>query len=214
MSKKTSLASRLSRSMGRKDEGPNIELAGDLVANRNSEAIAELAALTGMSERPLRRDAIKVLYEIARAAPDLIAPHREIFVQLLASADNRTIWGSLQVLDAIAGTEADFVAKNLNAILDAADRSSVIARDKTMSILCRLNGDSRFARVVSPIILQRLRHAAPNQFPMYAQLAATTMPQEHHAALANIITDRRRQISSPARQKRLAAALTRLGAEA
>ncbi len=198
--------------MGLQDERPNIELARELAASGNRARIAELVALTGSGNRPLRSDAIKVSYEISLVAPELIAPHKRIFVELLASSDNRTIWSSLQVLDAITGIEADFIAKNLNVILDAADRSSVIARDKTMSILSQMNANDRFAPMVSPVILQRIAHAAPNQFPMYAELAAATMPKKHHTALENIITDRRHQISSPAKLRRLERSLARLNA--
>ncbi len=204
------LADRLARALGRRDELPNIELATELALSADKGQIAELARLARTCKKPVSHDAIKVLYELGLLTPKLIAPHKEIFVQLLASTDNRTIWGSLQAPDAIAGIEADFVAKNLNAILDAADRSSVIARDKTMSILSQLNANDRFAPLVSPVILQRLTHAAPNQFPMYAEFAAATMPKKHHAALAGIIVERQRQISSRAKLKRLEQTLARL----
>ncbi len=212
MTDSTNPADRRARALGRRDEQPNIEMAAELAQSADSDQIAELARLARTCKKPVSHDAIKVLYELGLLAPKLIAPHKEILVQLLASTDNRTIWGSLQVLDAITSIEADFIAKNLNAILDAADRSSVIARDKTMSILSQLNSNDRFAPMVSPVILQRIAHAAPNQFPMYAELAAATMPKKHHAALENIITERRAGIASPAKQKRLERSLARLNA--
>ena len=204
------LADRLARALGRRDEKPNIEMAAELAQSANEAKIAELARLARTSKKPVSHDATKVLYELGLLAPGLITPHKGIFVELLASADNRTIWGSLQALDAIASIEPNFVAQNLNAILDAADRSSVIAKDKTMSILSQLNANARFAPMVSPVMLQRLSHAAANQFPMYAEFAAATMPEKHHSELARIIVERRSQISSPAKLKRLEQTLARL----
>ncbi len=175
----------------------------ELTLSGDAHQIRELVTLATVGKKSQCHDAIKVLYEIGARAPDLIAPHALALIDLLTSNDNRTLWGVLQALDTITATCPEIIMAHLNIILDATDRSSVIARDKTMSILCQLNGDPKFSETISPIILQRLSHAAANQFPTYAQLAAKTLTPPYFAQLRNIIKSRQKSIASPAKRKRL-----------
>lgn len=198
-----SIVPRLAASMERRDEAPNIELAKELAQSGNITDIGELAELAISAEKPIRYNAIKTLYEIGELAPKLISPHAQIFIELLGDKNNRILWGSIQILDTLTDINPEFIATNLDIILDAADRSSVIARDRAMSILSKLNAHPRFAPIISPVILARLPHCAPNQFPMYAELAGATMPRVHRAGLIEIIEEAQKSIASPAKQKRL-----------
>lgn len=196
-------ASRLASALRHRNQQPNIDLALDLAQREDIAGVAELAALLTSGAKPLRHDAITTLYEVGAQKPDLITPHIEVFLQLLSSRDNRMIWGTLYALDAICVTVPKVMMANLDAILDAADRSSVIAKDKTMSILARLNSLEKFSPVVAPVILQRLRNAAVNQFPMYAELTAATIASQDKAALVKILKTRREAISYPAKKNRI-----------
>ncbi len=200
---KNSVIPRLAASMERRDEAPNIELAQELAKSKNHDAIAELVDLAKSATKPIRYNAIKTLYEMGKLEPKLLVPHADPLIDLLKDKDNRILWGTIQALDIITDINAEFVAQNLNKILDAADRSSVVAKDRIMSILSKLNADPRFSTNVTPVLLTRLTHAAPNQFPMYAELAAATMPQTHTDELAKIIKNRQKSIASQAKQKRL-----------
>lgn len=204
------IVDQLASSLGHRDEAPNIALAEKLCASPDQKIVTELAAITESGTKPLRHDAIKVLYEIGERAPDLIAPHLETFVALLASKDNRMLWGALSAIDTLGKTCPERIMPHLNAILDAADRSSVIAKDKTMHLLATLNSNEKFAPIVEPVLLERLKHAAVNQFPMYAEFAAETISDTGRTELIAIIKTRQAAISYPAKKARLEKLLRKL----
>ena len=136
----------------------------------------------------VQNDAIKVLYEIGALKPKLIAGHAEAFIALLGSKNNRNVWGTLQALELIAGEAPAVLAKNLDAIVAAADKGSVIAKDKAVGILSRL-ALAGHAKAV-PVLLERVRDAAPNQFPMYAELALPAIGDKDRAAFRAILETR------------------------
>ena len=78
---------------GRRDEGPNIDLAGELAEARDQKGIAEIAAGLRSPDPRVRSDCIKVLYEIGHRDPGLIAAHVDDFAELLRSGQNRMVWG-------------------------------------------------------------------------------------------------------------------------
>jgi len=122
---------------------------------------------------------------------------------ILPDCDSRMIWGILQAINAIADLIPEKIMANLNLLLKATDSSSVIAHDNMMAILARLNGDERFSTTITPVLLQRLTHSAPNQFPTYAELSAATIADENQPQLLKIIQKRLKSIASPIRRKRL-----------
>jgi hypothetical protein len=196
-------ADHLSSTLGHRDQAANIALAKTIARTADTDAIEKLVALLKTGTKPLKHDAIKTLYEISTQRPDLLAPHVDHVFPLLASKDNRMIWGSLTLLDSLVHTIPNKLAENLNAILDATDRSSVVAKDKCMHLLSQLNSYQRFGPIVEPVMLDRLRHAAVNQFPMYAEFAASSVSEASKADLIAIIQQRKNTISYPAKQARL-----------
>ncbi len=198
-----SILPRLASSLDRRDEHPNIELAIVLAQSGDQQAIDELFTIAISATKPFRHDALKTLYETALRNPQMLLPHLDQLIDLMQTKDNRMIWGAIQALDALTNLAPHYVASKLDIILDAADRSSVVAKDKTMSILSKLNGKHQYAKLVTPILLMRLTHAAPNQFPMYAEFAAATMPDTAISELVQIIKQRQKSVASPAKQKRL-----------
>ena len=205
-----SVLDKLAGALGRNDERPNVELAETLAVNADKTAIRELVAALSASPVPVQNDAIKVLYEIGARDPKLIAPHAPAFFALLKSRNNRNVWGALQAIDSIAGLASKDVAAQLDAILAAADKGSVIAKDKAMSILAQLASGGHAARAV-PILLARLKDAAPNQFPMYAEFAAPVIDPAHKAPFRAILETRLAKIPQPAKRKRIERILKTLG---
>lgn len=199
---------RLASALDREDEKPNQELAADLAASGNAGDIAILAHALETAAKPIRHDAIKVLYEIGAQRPDLIAPHAPVFVTALKSRDNRMVWGALTALDTLTTTVPNVIAANLPDILDAADRGSVIAKDKAVSMLATLaaNGNS-FAW---QRLLAILRTSADNQTPMYAEQALRAAPMQDASALAEVVRSRASTIPQPAKRARLEKVLRKL----
>ena len=200
--------SKLASALDRNDERPNVELAEALVAKPDKKAVAALADALSAGTVPVQHDAIKVLYEIGERAPDLIAPHAEAFLALLKSRNNRNVWGAMSAIDTIAGVRVTDVAGHLKDILAAADKGSVIAKDKAMSTLAKLAqaGETK----AMPALLERLADAAPNQFPMYAELAASAVTPAYKAKLIGILETRLKTIEATAKKARVEKVLRKL----
>jgi hypothetical protein len=203
-----SVLDRLASALDRNDEWPNVELAEALVAKPDNKAIAVLADALSTGTVAVQNDAIKVLYEIGERAPELVAPHAGAFLTLLGSKNNRNVWGAMSAIDTVASVRAKDVAVHLKVILAAADKGSVIAKDKAMSILAKLAqaGEAK----AMPALLDRLEDAAPNQFPMYAELAATAVTPAHRARLTALLEARLKTIDAPAKRARVEKVLRKL----
>jgi len=201
-----SVLDRLASALERNDERPNVELAEALVAKPDKRAIAELTEALSSGTTAQQNDAIKVLYEIGERAPELVAPHVEAFLALLKSRNNRNVWGAMSAIDTIAAVRAQEVAAHLKDILAAADKGSVIAKDKAMSILAKLAlaGNTK----AMPALLERLDTSAVNQFPMYAELALPAVG-EHKAKFQSIL-ERRLGELPPAKRTRVEKVLRKL----
>lgn len=203
-----SILGKLASALDRNDERPNVELAEALVAKPDRKAIAELADALSIGSVAMQNDAIKVLYEIGERAPDLVAPYAEAFFALLGSKNNRNVWGAMSAIDTIASVRAKDVAAQLKPILAAADKGSVIAKDKAMSTLAKLAlaGEPK----AMPALLERLADASPNQFPMYAELAVSAVRPAHKAKLVAILETRLKTIDAAAKRARVEKVLRKL----
>src|SRR5690606_21117734 len=124
------------------------------------------------------------------------------------SRNNRNVWGAMSAIDTITAIRPRDVAAHLDAILAAADKGSVNAKDKAMSILSTLAqaGDAR----AMPALLDRLEIAAPNQFPTYAELAAVAVTPRQKGRLTTIRETRLKRIEQRAKRSRVEKLLRKL----
>jgi hypothetical protein len=205
-----SVLDKLAGALERNDERPNVELAEALAAKPDKAVIKELVDALSTAPVAVQNDAIKVLYEIGALNPKLVAGYAEAFLALLKSKNNRNVWGALQALESIAGEAPEVLAKNLRAIVDAADKGSVIAKDKAVGILSAV-ALAGHAKAV-PVLLERVKDAAPNQFPMYAELALPAIGPKDRAAFRKILETRLKSIPQAAKRARIEKVLRKLGA--
>jgi hypothetical protein len=204
-----SVRDTLASALDRNDERPNVELAADIAARGDKAAVEELVGALTSGAVAVQNDAIKVLYEIGALKPALVAPHAGAFVALLGSKNNRNVWGALQAIETVAPERPSEVRAALDAVLAAADKGSVIAKDKAVGILTRLAAAGHAAKVL-PVALERLRDAAPNQFPMYAELIGGVVDAANKPKLIAIIEQRLRKVDSEAKRKRIEKLLRKL----
>ncbi|MBO9588727.1 hypothetical protein [Devosia sp.] len=183
------IADRLAGALDRRDEEPNVALAEELAASGDSLEIAELVEIVRSGTARQRNDAMKVLYEIGARSPDLIGHYCPAFIDALGSGNNRQVWGAMTALDALAEIRADEIAAELPKVIEAADRGSVIARDRCTSLLVKL-ARSGYAEKAVPILVERLKDAAPNQFPTYAEETASVITPEEKPGFLAIIRER------------------------
>jgi hypothetical protein len=198
-----SVLDELANALGRNDERPNVELAERLAGKPDSRAIRELIGALNAGTSAVQNDAIKVLYEIGERRPELFGPSDvEAFLAALKSRNNRLVWGGMSALAAVAGTQPALIAKQLPAIIEAADKGSVIAKDKAIAILVAL-AQQGHATAALPILLERLAEAAPNQFPTYAEQIATVADRTQKPKLVAVIEKRLPKVTGDAKVKRL-----------
>ena len=209
----SSVLDQLASALGRNDEEPNVELAEKLAAKPDKTAIAELVAVLKTGPAATANDAIKVLYELGEHRPELIADCADAFFATLLSKNNRLVWGGMSALDTVATVSAATLAKRLPEILAAAEKGSVIAKDKAVSILAKLVAARRGDKAL-PVLLAMVESAAVNQLPMYAEMAAPAIDRAHRAAFTAIISKRLQTIEQPAKRARLEKLLRKLAKSA
>jgi hypothetical protein len=202
-----SILDHLASAIGRNDEQPNITVAEDLASQPNPEAVAELVNALTNAPKPVRSDAIKALYELGARDPGQIAPHLDALIALLSTKDNRLLWGALEAVSRIAPVRPDAVMAVLPQVLAAADRGSVIAKDNCIATLAAL---AAAGKPVLDIALDRLQSAAPNQFPMYAELLAPVIDATHLARFRSILEARLSIVDQPAKRGRIEKILRRM----
>lgn len=204
------VARRLAAATRRKDFQPNVELAIELVDTWDEAAVKQVFELVENGTKRQAHDAIQVAFEIARREPELVQPYFETLIDLLRSSDNRLLWGTLNALSGLVTLEAQRLYAHLDQILDGAARASVIGRDKTLVILTGLMQTPRYKKRVTPLLLAHVKAAAINQFPTYAEAAATCLPDAALPALVKLIHAQRELADYPAKEKRMQRLLVRI----
>lgn len=200
---------KLSGALDRRDEAPNIAVAEAIVASGDTAAVAELAEAVRSGPARQANDALKVLYEVGARQPALIGGQCPVFIEALKSSNNRKVWGAMTALDAVAEQRASLLAAELPAIIEAADRGSVIAKDHCNSILIKL-ARAGYGDKAVPLLVERLKHAAPNQFPTYAEAMAPVIPPEARPGFLAVLRDRIGKIAVESKRKRVEKLMSKL----
>ncbi|SEQ25373.1 hypothetical protein SAMN05428969_2417 [Devosia sp. YR412] len=204
-----SVLERLSSALDRRDEAPNVALAEEIVAGKDAGAIAELAAAVRSGPARQANDALKVLYEVGARDPALVGGQCPVFIEALKSKNNRQVWGAMTALDAVAEQRAATLVAELPAIIEAADRGSVIAKDHCNSILIKL-ARAGYGDKAVPLLVERLAHAAPNQFPTYAEDMAPVITPEQKPGFLAVLTQRLGDIVQESKRKRVEKLLAKM----
>lgn len=182
---------RISYFQKRRDEIPNQELARELAAARDKKGTAEIAANLWNENANVQSDCLKVLYEIGYLEPKLVAPYADDFIKLLASKNNRLVWGGMIALSTIAPLAAADMLKHLPAIIAATENGSVITRDngiKTLALLAAYSDAAR--RKIFPYLLQTLANCRPKEVPQYAESCAVAVNAKNRAAFIQVLETR------------------------
>jgi hypothetical protein len=201
---------QLATSLGRRDEVPNQLLAKQIAEGNDTMAITELVAIVNGEDKALQSDAIKTLYEVGYLNPSLIAGEVELFVSLLKAKNNRLAWGAMTALDCIASVNPHGIYPHLSTILAAADAGSVITRDHAVGILVKLSQMAQYRDECFPLLMEQMQRCPPNQFPMYAEGAATVVFASQKAAFIELLKSRLPDLPKESQQKRIEKVLKKL----
>lgn len=203
--------SRLATSLGRRDEVPNQELAIEIAANADHNAVVELVESLNHKSKDVRYDCIKVLYEIGDRVPSLITAYADQFVALLDIKDNRMQWGAMTALNTIACEVPEVVFAAIPKLAAVADKGSVITRDNFVAILVKLSGIPTYADQTLPLLNEQMLNCPSNQLPMYAENTLPVISGAQKAAFVKTLTSRLGDFEKESKRKRVEKVLKRLG---
>jgi hypothetical protein len=191
-----SVINRLARSLGRRDEVPNQELARDLAAKKNKAGVKEVVENLANKDKNIQADCIKVLYEVGRIEPDLIADYAEDFVRLLRSKHNRLAWGAMRTLAEVAKANPAAVFKNLDAIKKAKETGSVITVDNAISTLAyTAAANDKYNETIFPYLLDHLSNCRPKEVPQHSEKTLPAVNQANRADFIEVLEKRMEDLS-------------------
>ena len=204
------VARQLAGALGTRDFSPNAELAKRIVAARDERAVHALAELVAGGTRRQARDAVHALFEVARAAPEVVVGLLPELIDWLESPQHNVVWGAMTALEAVTPLAADDVRKELPAVLNAAARSGVIAKGCALGVLTTLARRPEMYTELAPVILDFIQATPLNQFPTYVERAAACLQPAERAELVQIVRDRDDVRVYPAKARKLAKLLREL----
>lgn len=212
-SRRTPISRRFAGALGRKDFGANVELAEEIAESEDAAALREVLASVESGKRREAQDAIHVAFAVGERAPGLLVPHMDELVDTLHERDNRLVWGAVYALSTLVGTVPERCFEALPHVLDAAARSTVIAKYRALMILVGLAEDARYYAEVAPLLVAHVRAAAVNQLPTFADRAEGCLRGAERAGLAAVLHERLGELAPyPAKVRTVERVLARLGA--
>ncbi len=206
-----SIIEKLATSLGRRDEVPNQELARDIAAREDLDGVRELIANLSHKNTAIQNDCIKTLYEIGEIKPKMIAPYLKNFLALLGSKNNRLQWGAMTALEYIVKEKPAEIFAVLGKIIDAADKGSVITRDRCVNILISLTAEKKYRDKTFPLLIEQLMTCPTNQFPMYAENALPVIDAGLKDRFVKTLVGRLDEIERESGRKRVEKVIKKLG---
>ncbi len=178
----------LAHALGRRDEAPNVALARDLAARRDSAGIREVVSGLTHKDKNIQADCIKVLYEVGALDPALVAPYADDFIALLSSRNNRIVWGGMTALAAIAPLSAPALFAQRRLIQRAIETGSVITQDNGILAPARVAAHRPKHRAeLLPYLLNFLRACPAKDVPRHAEAIAPAVDAKHQAAFVAVL---------------------------
>lgn len=205
-----SVIPKLASALGQREQTANVLLAKNIVLKKDKKAVEELVKYLGDSQRAIRYDCIKVLYEIGQAEPVLIQEYYATFITLLDNKDNRMQWGAMTALDFITLLRPEPVFKSITKIIEIADNGSVITRDHCVNILISLSKTKKYIPVVFPLLLEQMAGCPVNQLPMYAEKSMSVIDKAHIPAYISLLAERMKETDQESKRKRIEKVLSKL----
>lgn len=182
--------------LGRNDEIPNIELAENLCENNDKSGVYEIVEGLKSKDQPVANDCIKVLYEIGKRKPELIADFVDVFIHSLSDKSNRIVWGSMMALAFITPIKPDEIFNNLSKIIEAYKKGSVITVDNSISVLALLcKARSEYHTIVLPILREHLENCRPKEIPQHFERIMTCMNSGNKDAFIKAIEARTKEMT-------------------
>ena len=193
---------RFSSSQGRRDQGPNQELAAEIVEQKDLTLLGKVLEVIDLnpSER-IVNDAVMTLMAISEQDPNLLATSVPIWLDLLKSRSNRQVWGSMVILSHLAPLKYSELRQHLLLILESMDMGSVVGRDHGYSILCEFYRHDK-DKEIWPLMTEQLLKSPPNQFGQYIEKTMEVLRKQDREELIRILEIRLDELDHPNHRKR------------
>jgi hypothetical protein len=196
--------------LNRNDEQPNIDLAKTIAETADTKGVKEIVAGLRHENELVANDCIKVLYETGYLKPGLIAPYVLSFIQLLKSRKNRLVWGGMIALATIAALKPHDIFANLDVILAAYEKGSVITIDNSISVFAEIaKADKKYEKALFPVIEKHLLNCRPKEVPQHAERAFSCVNKGNAGRFLAILETRLPDLS-PSQKKRIDKLIDRL----
>lgn len=198
-----SIIPKLATSLNRRDEVPNQEVAAEIVKSDDKAAVDELVSNLTNKNKGIRYDCIKTLYEVGYLKPHLIASYLDRLLSLLESKDNRMQWGAMTALGCVVKEKPAEIFASLGKIIDAAEKGSVITRDRCVKILVSLSEIAGYSDKAFPLLLEQIMKSPTNQLPMYAENALPVVDAGNKERFVAILAGRLDELEKESQKKRI-----------
>ena len=182
---------RIATTLGRRDEVPNQMLTKELAENNDEEGVCTIAEHLWDKNTRIQSDCLKVLYELGRIKPELVASYYRDFLKLLKHRNNRLVWGAMIALSTIAVIKADELFMEIGQIKSTMQQGSVITIDngvKTLALIGSVNPDYR--KEIFPYLLGHLNTCRPKDVPQHAEYTLVALGPDNQAAFVNLLIER------------------------
>ncbi|MGH2605322.1 MAG: hypothetical protein ACRDG5_01900 [Anaerolineales bacterium] len=188
---------RIAHFQGRRDEIPNQRLARDLAARKDESGIREIVEGLSHSLPAVQADCVKVLYEVGYLDPKLVAGYVGDFLGLLASKDNRLVWGGMTALSTVAGLRPKEIYDHRNEILQAMAGGSVITLDAAVLTLAVAAATSPARRRgLLPHLMSHLSRCRPKDVPRHSEKILRAVDHASKAAFLRVLERRLPELTS------------------
>jgi hypothetical protein len=109
----------------------------------------------------------------------------------------------LIALQSITQLKPKEIYNHLTAILETAEKGSVISKDNAVKILTKLCADKKYYTNCWPLLLDYVKFSLPNQGPSYAEFAASVVKEESKKEFIAALNKRLNEFEKESQRKRI-----------
>ena len=206
-----SIGKRLSHSLDCRDQGPNKEVAKEIINTESTGLLQELIDL--LESKPnegLRKDCALTLAYVAEKKPALLVPYADLMISRMNDPINRVIFSCMIALAHITPFVQDKLYHALPVILDAMDDGTVVTRDYGFRIIVELYKIASKKEDIFYIILEQVSKAPSNQLGQYTERFLAVVDNHHKSDFISVLEERRSDLTNEYHLKRLSKNLKKL----
>lgn len=181
----------IASSLNIRGDEPNQALADEIIRLNQNDWVKELVENLKNKDKNIQSDCIKTLYEVGeRGRGDMLAPYCKEFCDLLASKNNRLVWGAMTAIDTLTPYNTKSVFDFLPLIIRTIENGSVITIDHGVGVLAKLAGNDKYSTEAFPLLLEQLKKCQAKQLPMYAEKSIQAVNDQNKEVFIELLKSR------------------------